>query len=39
MPKNDNAHALRLLAALRSTGYNEVAASYERDYPFQTVQM
>ena len=33
MPKNDNAHALRLLAALRSTGHNEVAASYERDYP------
>lgn len=33
MPKNDNAHALRLLAALRSTGHNEVASSYERDYP------
>ena len=33
MRKNDNAHSLRLLAALHTTGHDEVAASYEKDYP------
>ena len=33
MPKNDNAHALRLLAALHSIGCEEIAASFEKDFP------
>lgn len=33
MPKNDNAHALRLIEALRSSGGEEIAKSFENDYP------
>lgn len=33
MPKNDNAHALRLIAALRSSCGEEIAESFEKDYP------
>ncbi len=33
MPQSDNAHALRLIAALRSIGRDEIADTFEKDYP------
>lgn len=36
MPKNDNAHALRLIEALRSLGNKEVADAFAMDYPLSS---